>query len=196
MLKFFYITFFLLSIIISAYSQAIDSRITYMKKKVENGDTIYLYQYPQVVIIEKRVFKSKREKAKYTRLVYNVKKVYPYAKLAGEKLRAYNEILKKVKSEPEKKRIMKKAEDELKLQFEGEIRKLSYNQGKILIKLIDRETGATSYEIIKELRGVFTAFFWQQISRLFGSDLKMEYDPFNEDKEIEEIIVLIEQGYY
>ena len=89
---------------------------------------------------------------------------------------------------------MKQAEDELKAEFEGDLKKLSFKQGIILIKLVDRETGNTSYELVQELRGNFTAFFWQTFARLFGYNLKVKYDPLGDDKEIEDIVVMIENG--
>ena len=82
----------------------------------------------------------------------------------------------------------------LQSEFEGELKKLTIKQGIILVKLIDRETGNTSYELVKQLRGSFSAFLWQSLARLFGSNLKLEYDPYGEDKLIEEIVVMIEQG--
>ena len=85
-------------------------------------------------------------------------------------------------------------EADLKAEFEGELKKLTIKQGIILVKLIDRETGATSYDLIKSLRGSFSAFIWQSMARLFGSNLKLEYDPYGEDYMIEEIVQQLESG--
>jgi len=82
----------------------------------------------------------------------------------------------------------------LKRQFESDLKNLSISQGRILIKLIDRETGNTSYELVKDLRGGFQAFMWQSLARLFGSNLKDQYDAQNEDQLIESIILQIERG--
>ena len=79
-------------------------------------------------------------------------------------------------------------------QFGDELKKLSVNQGRLLLKLVDRETGNTSYEIVKELRGTFSAFFWQSLALLFGSSMKSKYDPAGDDKLIEQIIVQIDNG--
>ena len=92
------------------------------------------------------------------------------------------------------KKYYKKIEEELKKEFDGDIRKMSASQGRILIKLIDRETGDTSYEILQEFRGNVSAFFWQSFSRMFGQDLKSDYDPYGDDKDIESIVQLIEAG--
>jgi hypothetical protein len=97
-------------------------------------------------------------------------------------------------SDKERRQLMKRAEDELKAEFEDDLKKLTFKQGLILIKLVDRETGNTSYELVQELRGKFTAFFWQAFARLFGYNLKVEYDPLGDDKEIEDIVVMIENG--
>lgn len=82
----------------------------------------------------------------------------------------------------------------MKEKFEKDLKKLTFNQGTILIKLVDRETGTTSYNLVKELRGSFQAFFWQSLARLFGSTLKSEYDAEGDDAAIESIVRSIEKG--
>ena len=89
---------------------------------------------------------------------------------------------------------MKELEKEIKRDYEGELTKLSFTQGRILIKLLDRETGSISYDIVKEFRGGFTAWFFQGIAKMFSYDLKAEYDAEGEDKLIEEIVQKIEAG--
>ena len=91
--------------------------------------------------------------------------------------------------------LMKKIEDELLSRYKNELKKMSISDGRVLIKLIDRETGRTSYSIIKEFRGSFAAAFWQGIARIFRNNLKDEYDPYGEDALIEQIVTLIEFGY-
>ncbi len=167
---------------------------TVMQKVIVDGDTLLLSELQEVVILAPREFKSRLEQVRYNRLMRNVKKVYPYAKLAGEKFREYNEILINETSERKKSILMKQAEDELRESFEAELKKLTITQGIILVKLIDRETQNTTYEILKEFRGVFSAVFWQGLGRLFGYNLKTKYDPKGEDKLIEEIIMMIEWG--
>lgn len=162
---------------------------------VLEGDTVPMVWLNSIYIQESRNFRSKSERRKYSRLKYHVKKVYPYAKLAGQLFDHYEDSLTACANEREKKRFYKKIENELKDRYEGELKNLSITQGRILIKLVDREIGSSSYEILAELRSVFTAFFWQSIAKLFGNDLKARYDPLGEDKEIENIVVLIEKGY-
>lgn len=165
-----------------------------MLVEVFHGDTFLVKYMPIVNIVEERSFRSNAEKRRFRRLEYNVKKMYPYAKLAGELLKKYEADLASVDSERAKKKFYKEIEDELKREFDGEIRKMSTAQGRILVKLIDRETGDTSYEIVQEFRGNMTAFFWQSFSKMFGQDLKSSYDPNGEDKEIEDIVQLILVG--
>ena len=100
----------------------------------------------------------------------------------------------KAKNDHDRKVLMKNAEAQLKTEFEKDIRDMTYSQGKILVKLIDRETGKTSYQIIKDFRGSIQALFWQTLARIFDGNLKLEYDPFGDDKDIEEIVLKIESG--
>jgi hypothetical protein len=161
---------------------------------VENGDTIPVVYLKPVYIVEIKNFKSKREKRRYTRLVRYVKKVYPYAKLAAAKLQEYDTLLRAADNDRQRKKLMKKAEKELRSQYEGKLRNLTFSQGKILIKLIDRETSYTSYELLKQLRSGLYASIWQGVGKLFGYNLKVKYDPYGADRQIEQIVKLIEAG--
>ena len=158
------------------------------------GDTIPYIELPVVRYYAPRVFANSREERQYTRLVHNVKRVYPYARLAGIKFQEYNEMLAKLETDTQRRRATKEIEQQIKDEFEGELRRLTISQGHILIKLIDRETTHTSYDVLKDFRGSFTAVFWQSFGRLFGYNLKTEYDPLGADKMIEEIVQLIEVG--
>jgi hypothetical protein len=154
---------------------------------------------PQVVIPEITVFPQPKDRTpramrQYTLLEFRVKKVYPIAKLAGIKIAEYNRVYLSFNTERERKDYVKNIEKELFATYEKEIRSMSIGQGRILIKLIDRETGKSSYNIIKEFKGGFSAFFWQGIAHLFGNNLKSEYDAANEDQMIEYIIWQIEMG--
>ena len=165
-----------------------------MIAEVFDGDTFPVQYLPYVMIVEKKHHLSDYERRKWERLKYNVKKVYPYAKLAGQLLEKYQVQLDTITNDRERKKYFKLIEQELKAEFDDELRKMTSSQGRILIKLIDRETSNSSYEIVQEFRGNFSAFFWQGISRMFGQDLKSRYDPYGEDEEIEGIILLIEAG--
>lgn len=163
------------------------------KAVVVNGDTMASVLLPPVLIVDKHIFKSKQQEKRYWRLVYNVKKVLPYARMAGQKYKTLNEQLVN-KSEGEKKFLMKRVENEIKREFGKDIENMTYTQGRILLKLIDRETGVTAYDLVKELRGTFPAFFWQSVSLMFDNNLKSEYDPQGDEKEIESIVLLVDRG--
>ena len=134
------------------------------------------------------------EKKKYKKLISNVKKVYPYAKEAGRLLDSYTLILKSAKNDSQRKKIMQQAESDIENKFGPKLKKLNKAQGKILIRLIDRETGSDSYALVKDLRGNFRAAFYQTLGKLFGYNLRSKYDPVNnsEDRIIERIIFAIE----
>jgi hypothetical protein len=164
--------------------------------EVVNGDTIPSIRLPEVWIYAEYGYKNKKQYEAWTRTKYNVKKVYPYAILAAAKLKEYNRILEKMPDEKTRKAYMKTVEKELKAEFEEPLKNLTMTQGKILLKLIDRETGNTSFELVKDLRGGFQAFMWQSVARIFGSNMKSEYDPNGEDIMIERAIKLVEAGQF
>jgi len=128
------------------------------------------------------------------RLVYNVKTVYPIAKEANRKLDEVEAHLKTIPTKKAQEEYVKQVEKELKAQYTPVLENMTFSQGKILIKLIDRETSNTSYDLVKQLRGSFSAFFWQAIARVFGANLKDTYQRDGDDKIIEEIIQLYEAG--
>jgi len=167
---------------------------TYRGRIEENKDTVIIVTHNPITILPKYQFKTKKQQEKYDRLTRNVKKVWPYAKIVKRVYKELTDSIAKIEDEDAKKAFVKEQEKKLRAQFEGDLMKWSVNQGKILIKLIDRETGNTSYEVIKELKGGVSAFFFQGVARLFGSSLKYEYDANEEDRMIEDIIVRIENG--
>lgn len=167
---------------------------TIARLTVHDGDTMPLIVLPEVWVWGPIEFKNKSEERKYNRLIRNVKRVYPYAKLAGKMLRDYEEILIAAASDAERRRIMRRAEAELKEEYGEELKRLTFSQGHILIKLVDRETGNSTYNLVEELRGKFLAFFWQNFARIFGYNLKDKYDPTGRDKDIENIVLMIESG--
>ena len=163
---------------------------------IVDGDTLPMITLDAVCIVSEMTFKNKRDKEKWTVLKYNVKKAYPYAIIASARLREYENVLKSLPSESARETYMEIAEKQLKNEFEAQLKGLSMNQGRILIKLIDRETGRTSYDLVKKLRGTFSAWMWQGMARLFGSNLKSEYDAKGEDRLIEVAISQIESGSF
>ncbi len=161
---------------------------------VYQGDTIPFIELPTFRYFAPRSFANNREQNQYNRLVRNVKRVYPYARLAGIKFDEYSVMLSELETEVQRKRAARNLEREIRDEFEGELKRLTISQGHILIKLIDRETNHTSYDVLRDFRGAFTAVFWHSFGRLFGYNLKTEYDPYGEDRLIEEIVQLIEMG--
>ncbi len=159
-------------------------------------DTLPLITLPSAIVTSDRRARSKRYQRKWTKLHANVVKTYPYARVASDLIEAYNQELLLLETEAEREAYMDKCEEDLKAEFEGDLRKMTMSQGRVLIKLIDRETGKTSYELIRELKSGFTAFMWQGVAKLFGSDLKSSYDPANSEQDamIEEIVQRIEAG--
>ena len=176
----------------AARSIRIDGQI--VKASVVDGDTMLIVDLKPISILPPLEFKSKKEFNRYTKLVYYVKKVYPYSQIVKDQLLEIHSNLDNYKTEKEKKRYIDEKEKELKQEFEGQLRSLTFTQGKILIKLINRETGFTTFDIVKELKGSLNAFFWQSVARLFGSNLKLEYDAKGDDQMIEDIVVRIENG--
>jgi len=183
-------------IITSAFgaSGQVKDSVHYLGGVKENGDTIPHIELKTIPVFPRRHFKSKRLERKYWRLAMKVKKVYPYAQAAAELMAEYDAKYRASKDKKERKKYLKEVEEELFDRYGDELKKLSISEGRILIKLIDRETQHTSYELIKDLKGGVSAFFWQGIARLFGNNLKDEYDPVEEDRMIEEIIYYIEAG--
>ncbi len=162
--------------------------------KIINGDTIPYVDMKNVVVLPPMDAKTVEELVGYGRLVYNVKKVYPYAKLAAVKLTEYEHALDTIPTEKGRRKFLKAAEKDLKARFEDEIKDLNFTQGKILIKLVYRQTGNSTFDIVRELRGGFNAFIYQTVARIFGYDLKIQYDPEGSDKAIEHIVQLIDEG--
>ncbi len=162
----------------------------------ENGDTTLIVYLPEVDIDLMQRYLQITDTHRGRRLANNVKKVFPYAKLAGAKMQEYDSILANTANKAERNRLMKQAEKEITDQYTDELKDLTITQGLILVRLIDRETGNTTYQVVQELRGKVRAFFYQGFARLWGYNLKTEYDPHNnpEDDEIETIMTLLERG--
>lgn len=192
MKKTFLIIILFISLITNASAQ--ETKYTVLQAKVINGDTVPYVRLMEVEIFSLKIPKSRSAQKRLTKLVKNVKIVYPYAKLAGIKLREYEDLLINAKTDKERKQIMKQAEKEINEEYGGELRELTFSQGKILIKLIDRETGDSSYELVQELRGKFTAFWYQAFARIWGYNLKVKYEPEGEDRQLEVIVQMIERG--
>jgi len=148
----------------------------------------------EAVIIGRPSTSKKFPYWKYERLVNNLKKVYPYALVVRARLEQINAALESIPDDKQRKKYLRQIEKDVFGEYEDDIRDMTISQGKLLIKLIDRETLNTSYELIRQYRGGFSAAFWQSIARIFGSNLKAEYDPYGEDAIMEIILKEIEAG--
>lgn len=156
-------------------------------------DSIYAHYELKEVLVHPRV-PFKMNKRRYARLIKKIKKVYPVAKEAAKEMEKYNEKYRYIDSERERKKYVKAIEKELFKKYEPQLKKFTVSEGRYLILLIDRETNETSYDIIKELKGSFVAFFWQTFAKIFGNSLKEEYDPLYKHFVIEQIVQMIERG--
>lgn len=189
---------------ISAYTFAQEPDLTIpvrqpgikVKAEVIKGDTVPVVDLPYVYVYTEYVYKNRRQYEQWTRVKYNVKKVYPYAILAAAKLKEYDRILEHMPDPKVRKAYLSVCEKDLRHEFEDELKDLSINQGRVLMKLIDRETGKTTYEIVKEMRGGFQACMWQAVARIFGNNMKDDYDGEAEDVMIERAIKLVESGQF
>jgi hypothetical protein len=162
--------------------------------EIVDGDTLVLVTLDPAFVAGPREFKTERDRRKYQRLERKVVKVYPYAYAAGVLMHEYDQELASLKTDRERKKYLQNAEDALKAQFEGELRNMTVSEGVLLIKLIDRQTGDTSYGLIQDLKGNFSAFMWQGVARLFGHNLKDRYDAEANEADIESIVRDIEMG--
>jgi hypothetical protein len=163
---------------------------------IEKGDTVYMIPLKPVYIFPKPVFKNEKAQREYQRLVTNFRKVYPYALLAKHRLAQIDSGVVAISSKKEREEYIKRKEKELFKEFEKPLRKLTFSQGKLLMRLIDREVGQTSYYIIKDIKGGFTAFFWQGIAQVFGANLKKPYDKYGEDKPVEAMVKMYHEGSF
>jgi hypothetical protein len=178
-------------------NDTVPGRLYLLQKVTRNGITLPEVDIKEVTIIgypHGSTQKSTLQFRKYDRLVYNLKRVYPYSLIVREKLGEVNKELSELSDDRERRRYIKDVEKEVFGKYEDDIKQLTITQGHLLLKLIDRETQNTSYELIKEYRGGLSAAFWQGIARIFGTNLKEEYDPFGNDIVIEFIIQEIEAG--
>ena len=155
---------------------------------IVNGDTFFVADVPEVEVL---AFKDKNERTKYYILKRRVIKVYPYALAAKEKLVSIQNGLDSIPKRRHKKRYTKEVAKWVKEEYADKLKNLTMSEGKILVKLIYRETNITSYEIVKSYRGRFNAFFWQTMAKFWDNNLKTEYDPVNnrEDMLIEHILI-------
>jgi len=157
------------------------------------GEMIPWIPLNEVVIYGYRIFKTPADRAAFNRLRYNVMKVMPYALYAKRRYEQLEKDLAMTADKKEHKRLVKQCDKEIKDMFNREIKELTISQGQILTKLIDRELGRTTYDIVKQTKGGVTAFLYQSVARVVGHNLKSTYNR-EEDRDIESIIV--SSGFY
>ena len=165
----------------------------YANTTVVEGDTI-----PYVTLKEAEIVsysgRNASFKKRYDWTKRYVLKVYPYAQLATEIINEYEAEISKLDRKRYQRKFRNQVEKDLKEEFGDELKKLTIIQGQMLIKLLDRQTNRTGYDIVKDIKGGFSAFLWQGVARVFGSDLKSEYQPQGEDALIEMVVQQIERG--
>ena len=163
-------------------------------KVLHEGDSIQYMEMNNVYVYPQLTFKNKKQAKSYMRLVTNVKKVLPLAKEARMMLIETTEYLETLPDEKAKNEHIKRVEQDIFRTYKPKMKKLTYSQGKLLIKLIDRECHSSSYEMIKAFLGPLRAGFWQVFAWGFGASLKKEYDPQGVDRLTERVVLMVEAG--
>lgn len=166
----------------------------YPKPIVERGDTMWCYLLPEIWVYPPIKFKSEKQRRQYNRLVYNVKRVLPLAQKVNLMISETYQVLEQLPDKKSKEEHMKAVEKEIKNTYTPEMKKLTYSQGKLLIKLVDRECNQSSYEIVKAFFGPAKAAFYQVFAWTFRASLKKEYKPETDDRLIERVVHQVESG--
>ena len=172
-------------------AQAVKTNIVpegYQKAQLYEGDTMAVVNLREVFIYPQVKFKNKREQAKYNKLVRDVKRTLPYAKMVYDTLIETYEYMETLPNDKARQAHLKRMEKELFAQYKPELKKLSFSQ------LIDRECNQSSYNLLKAYLGSFRAGFWNFFAGMFGASLKSEYDPKGKDAMTERVVVLVENG--
>jgi hypothetical protein len=166
----------------------------YTKPTIEDGDTVWTYLMPELPVYPEMKFKNAKQRQQFNRLVANIKKVLPLAQKANQMLQETYEVLETLPDKKSKDEHIKAVEKEIKRVYTPQMKKLTYSQGKLLIKLVDRECNQSSFEIIKAFLGPLRANFYQIFAWTFKASLKKEYDAEGDDRLIERIVIQIEAG--
>jgi len=165
-----------------------------LKTATYDGQTYPLVELNEITVFGKMPRGVRFNYRRHARLVYNVRRVYPYALLVRNEVGRVNRLLETMPNKKDQNNFLQQYEKDIFKEYEDDMKKLTFSQGKILIKLIERETQNTSFDLIRQYRGKFSATFWQSVARIFGADLKADYDPAGEDYLIEQVIIEIEAG--
>ena len=160
---------------------------------LQTGDTIAVVQLKDVYCFTKKHFRDKKHEKEFLRMVYDVKKTLPIAKDARRLMtQAYFDMERM--TEAEQKVYFKRLEKELFDQCKPHLKRLNYRQGKLLVRLVDRECDKQTYYLIREFLGKRRAFFWNMFGKFFGVSLKAQWEPEGKDKELEDVCIQVEQG--
>jgi hypothetical protein len=166
----------------------------YFLARVEGGDTVAVIQLPTVIVFPELKFKNEKERQQYNKLVRDVKRTLPYAKMVYATLIETYEYIQTLPDDKAREAHLKRMEKDLFKDYKPELKKLTLSQGKLLIKLIDRECNQTSYNLVSAYLGRFRAGFWNLFAGMLGASLKSEYDPAGKDALTERVVLLVEHG--
>jgi hypothetical protein len=150
--------------------------------------------FPEIAIYPRNHPKNNRDRKRYDKLVNNFKKTYPFALEISQIYRNIDDSLSLFRTEKDKQNYLKVREKQIMNYYKPQLSNFTLSQGVLLVKLMDRESGSTAYEIVDELKGSVTAFFWQGFALMFGNNLKAEYDAKGDDKEIEYLVKRYRDG--
>jgi len=195
----------MLSAALSGHAQAVDPQkdelgdptfvpMVKVGKTFVDGDSIQYVEMSKVYVYPEPTFKSKRQQKSYMRLVKNVKKVLPIAKQVRQMLIETAEYLETIPTKKEKEAHMKRVEAAIVAEYKPQMKKLTFSQGKLLIKLVDRECNSTAYEAMQAFIGPVRSGMWQAFAWMFGASLKKGYNPDGADRLTERVVLMVEAG--
>ena len=186
-----FITIFVCVAYLSVYA---DSVVDSVLLQISNTDTFYLARMADVYVYPPIVFKNKQQERFYWKTVRDVKKTLPFAKELALEMQVADQQLALLADDKARRKWWRQYEKYLFRKYEDDLRHMTASQGQMLMKLMDRESDRTSYDIIKHYRGKASANFWQFVAKLFKNDLKEEYDASDKDRIVERVINLVEAG--
>ena len=179
---------------LSVYAYGDEYVVDSVRLQVNSNDTFYLARMQDIWVYPQMVFTSKKQERFYWKPVRDVKKTLPFAKELAIEMRVADQQLALLPDDKARRKWWKQHEKYLFKKYENDFRRMTASQGQMLMKLMDRESDKTSYEIIKHYRGKASANFWQFVAKLFKNDLKEEYDASDKDRIVERVINLVEAG--
>ena len=179
---------------LSVYAYGDEYVVDSVRLQVNSNDTFYLARMQDIWVYPQMVFTSKKQERFYWKTVRDVKRTLPFAKELAIEMRVADQQLAMLPDDKARRKWWKQHEKYLFKKYENDFRHMTASQGQMLMKLMDRESDKTSYEIIKHYRGKASANFWQFVAKLFKNDLKEEYDASDKDRIVERVINLVEAG--